>query len=88
MGGDKGVPRFKYQSETVVAVSLGECAVNSHGLAAFFERRLNFFDLHRHMTIHNHALGGIYSELCKNLIAEPCFMDQPKVRVVGLRISD
>jgi hypothetical protein len=38
MGGDKGALGFQYQGETMVPISLGECAVDGNGLAAFLKR--------------------------------------------------
>jgi hypothetical protein len=71
----------------MIAVGFGKGTVNGDRLAASFEWRFAFLDLHRHVTVNDQALCGIHTELFQDPFGKPHFMDQVKIRVFSFVVG-
>ena len=72
VSGDECPQRFQHQRKTMVTVSLRKRAVNRYRRAAFLQRRLAFFDLHRHVSVDDHAFGRPITAR-RQTVREGCF---------------
>src|ERR1043165_6177507 len=86
MLGEQRPMRLQQERVPVVAVGLRKCAVDGDGLAAALDGRFTFLDLDWNVPVDDQALNRVRVELSEDLLAEPRFVNQRKVRVLRFMI--